>query len=147
MGFTCPDLFLCLLAVLIPPIPVGIKAGFCTADLLINICLCVLGVIPGLVHAWYIIGKYPEHDRRRAARGSQQRSRSVREDLERAQRTRLGPGYQRVPQKEQRNYGAVPRGEEGVGEGSSAGGVGGQGEVPPSYASVVKGDNKVQTDD
>ncbi|ODQ52204.1 cation transport-related protein, partial [Saitoella complicata NRRL Y-17804] len=56
---TCPDLFLCLLAVLIPPIPVGIKAGFCTADLLINICLCVLGVIPGLVHAWYIIGKYP----------------------------------------------------------------------------------------
>jgi len=39
---------------------VWVKVGICTADSLINIALCCLGYIPGLVHAWYIIFKYPE---------------------------------------------------------------------------------------
>jgi Proteolipid membrane potential modulator len=29
-------------------------------DSLINICLCALGYLPGLIHAWYIISSYPD---------------------------------------------------------------------------------------
>ncbi|KIY63965.1 hypothetical protein CYLTODRAFT_457641 [Cylindrobasidium torrendii FP15055 ss-10] len=44
------------LAILIPFLPVLFKRG-CGSDFLINICLCVLGWIPGVIHAWYIISK------------------------------------------------------------------------------------------
>lgn len=58
--FVLLDVFLVLIAVFLPPIPVFIKAGICSADALINIALCCLGYIPGVIHAWYIIAKYPE---------------------------------------------------------------------------------------
>ncbi|KAI1337413.1 putative stress response RCI peptide [Xylariaceae sp. FL0016] len=54
------DLFLGLLAVLFPPLAVWVKRGLCSADSLINILLCCLGYVPGLLHAWYIIAKFPE---------------------------------------------------------------------------------------
>ncbi|KAF7563365.1 hypothetical protein G7046_g768 [Stylonectria norvegica] len=78
------DIFLAFLAILFPPLPgtlplsshprhgpfaniytntpfaVWVKCGICSADSLINILLCVLGFIPGLLHAWYIIARYPE---------------------------------------------------------------------------------------
>jgi len=54
------DLFLCILSVLFPPIGVWIKRGICSADSLINILLCMLGYLPGLIHAWYIICSYPD---------------------------------------------------------------------------------------
>lgn len=54
------DLFLCVLAVLFPPIGVWVKRGICSADSLINIALCALGYLPGLLHAWYIISAYPD---------------------------------------------------------------------------------------
>lgn len=41
---------------------VWVKCGICSADSVINILLCVLGYVPGLLHAWYIIAKYPEPD-------------------------------------------------------------------------------------
>ena len=66
-----PDFFLCILSILFPPIggmsqptrhqhqdldahqfTVWIKRGICSADSLINIALCCLGYIPGLLHAW-----------------------------------------------------------------------------------------------
>merc|ERR1712093_955466 len=56
------DIFLGLIAILFPPLAVWVKCGICSADSLINICLCMLGFIPGLLHAWYIIAKHPEHD-------------------------------------------------------------------------------------
>ncbi|KAL8712942.1 MAG: hypothetical protein Q9220_002800 [cf. Caloplaca sp. 1 TL-2023] len=56
------DIFLALLAVLFPPLAVWIKSGLCTIDSLLNILLCVLGYLPGLLHAWYIIAKYPSPD-------------------------------------------------------------------------------------
>jgi hypothetical protein len=37
-----------------------VKTGICSADSLINILLCMLGFLPGLLHAWYIIAKYPD---------------------------------------------------------------------------------------
>ncbi|KUI63719.1 Plasma membrane proteolipid 3 [Cytospora mali] len=54
------DLFLGLLALLFPPLPVWVKCGICSADSLLNILLCMLGYVPGLLHAWYIIAKYPD---------------------------------------------------------------------------------------
>ncbi|KAG9238041.1 hypothetical protein BJ875DRAFT_452139 [Amylocarpus encephaloides] len=50
------DVLMYLLAIFIPPIPVFLKAG-CGADFLINILLCLLGWIPGVIHAWYVISK------------------------------------------------------------------------------------------
>ncbi|KAI4132954.1 MAG: hypothetical protein LQ338_000421 [Usnochroma carphineum] len=51
------DILLALLAVLFPPLPVWIKTGLCSLDSLINLLLCMLGFVPGLLHAWYIIAK------------------------------------------------------------------------------------------
>ncbi|RMZ75248.1 hypothetical protein DV738_g5570, partial [Chaetothyriales sp. CBS 135597] len=56
------DLFLGLIAILFPPIAVWIKRGLCSCDSIINLALCMLGYFPGLLHAWYIIFKYPEYD-------------------------------------------------------------------------------------
>jgi uncharacterized membrane protein YqaE (UPF0057 family) len=48
--FCCSaDIILILLAILFPPLPVWIKRGICSADSLINIALCMLGFIPGLL--------------------------------------------------------------------------------------------------
>ncbi|KAI9736438.1 MAG: hypothetical protein M1818_006172 [Claussenomyces sp. TS43310] len=55
-----PDIFLGLIAILFPPLAVWVKTGICSADSLINILLCCLGFLPGLLHAWYIIARYPD---------------------------------------------------------------------------------------
>lgn len=55
------DVFLVVLSVLFPPLPVWIRRGFCTGDSLINVCLFILGYFPGLIHSWYIIAKYPPY--------------------------------------------------------------------------------------
>ncbi|KAI2608464.1 uncharacterized protein GGS25DRAFT_490432 [Hypoxylon fragiforme] len=57
--------FIVLITILFPPIGVWAVAG-CGADLLINICLTVLGYIPGHIHAFYI--EYVYYDRREQAR-------------------------------------------------------------------------------
>ncbi|KAA1474915.1 UPF0057-domain-containing protein [Dentipellis sp. KUC8613] len=44
-------------AILLPPVGVFLERG-CGADLLINILLTILGYIPGIIHALYIILKY-----------------------------------------------------------------------------------------
>ncbi|KAF2458904.1 hypothetical protein BDY21DRAFT_362427 [Lineolata rhizophorae] len=54
------DCFLALLSILFPPIGVWVKRGLCSADSLINLALCCLGYLPGLLHAWYIIFAYPD---------------------------------------------------------------------------------------
>ncbi|KAJ1302013.1 hypothetical protein OPQ81_000848 [Rhizoctonia solani] len=53
------DVLLYFLALLVPPIPVFVKRG-CSADVIINILLWILGWIPGVIHAWWIISKYEE---------------------------------------------------------------------------------------
>ncbi|ODV81660.1 uncharacterized protein CANTADRAFT_87630 [Suhomyces tanzawaensis NRRL Y-17324] len=53
------DWFLVLIGFFLPPVPVLIKRGFFSADFWINILLCVLGFIPGLIHSYYIISLYP----------------------------------------------------------------------------------------
>lgn len=36
-----------------------LRRGLCSVDMLINVALCCLGYVPGLIHAWYIIAHYP----------------------------------------------------------------------------------------
>ncbi|ORX65625.1 putative cation transport-related protein, partial [Linderina pennispora] len=54
---SCPDFLLILLSVIFPPLGALLRRG-CGADFLINIGLTMLGYIPGLIHAWYLICKY-----------------------------------------------------------------------------------------
>ncbi|KAF7952982.1 hypothetical protein EAE96_006204 [Botrytis aclada] len=57
MPFTASDICKIILAVILPPLGVFLERG-CGADLLINLILTILGYIPGIIHALYIILKY-----------------------------------------------------------------------------------------
>lgn len=57
------DWLLAFIGVFLPFVPVWIKRGFCSADFWINIALCLLGFLPALIHAWYIISCYPYGER------------------------------------------------------------------------------------
>ncbi|KAI0841002.1 hypothetical protein F5Y06DRAFT_235190 [Hypoxylon sp. FL0890] len=136
-----PDLFLGLLAILFPPLPVWVKTGLCSADSIINILLCMLGYIPGLLHSWYIISKFPEvyeYD-------------PVPQDSEGGGRvTYVFVQPERQPQPRpvsspQPNYGST--GTNGHNRSASAGPSSEEGRAPPTYAEAVKGDHKVQTQD
>ncbi|KAK3820141.1 MAG: hypothetical protein J3Q66DRAFT_336319 [Benniella sp.] len=58
-SFSAADIFLFVVAFFLPPLvscSVGLKQG-CGADFLISIGLTLLGHIPGIAYAWYIIYK------------------------------------------------------------------------------------------
>ncbi|CAL3967142.1 hypothetical protein PZA11_003542 [Diplocarpon coronariae] len=148
-----PDIFLGLIAILFPPLAVWVKKGICSADSLINICLCMLGFIPGLLHAWYIIAKFPEHDYH-----------SIPADAEGGRVTYIvvdGNGTRRSakpivrPQQQgitSAGYGTtapmappVHQDQNGTWSNNAEGSSGGA--VPPSYSEAVKGDHKIQTRD
>ncbi|KAK9711716.1 plasma membrane proteolipid Pmp3 [Basidiobolus ranarum] len=57
MALTCTDIFKFFFAIILPPLGVLMERG-CGVDLLINIGLTLLGYIPGIIHAFYIILKY-----------------------------------------------------------------------------------------
>ncbi|OBZ77937.1 hypothetical protein A0H81_02314 [Grifola frondosa] len=50
------DVVLYFIAIFIPPLAVFFKRGL-KADFWINICLWILGWIPGIIHAWWIISR------------------------------------------------------------------------------------------
>ncbi|TDZ17698.1 Plasma membrane proteolipid 3 [Colletotrichum orbiculare MAFF 240422] len=58
-------IFLILITIVVPPVGVYAVAG-CGMDLLVNICLTILGYIPGHIHAFYV--EYVYYDRREQAR-------------------------------------------------------------------------------
>lgn len=103
---SCYDLLLVIVAVLFPPIAVAVRRGVCSADFFINVALCCLGFLPGLIHAFYIISKYPgdepscRHSGYAPVNGSQQPFYGS-SDLERA----AGPSSGQQPQQ------APPSGE------------------------------------
>ncbi|KAJ9138455.1 hypothetical protein NKR23_g8481 [Pleurostoma richardsiae] len=167
------DIFLGLLAILFPPLPVWVKCGICSADSFINILLCVLGYLPGLLHSWYVIAKYPEPPYEYeplhpdAEGGSRVTYVIIHEDGRRTYRDGQSQQHQSQQPKPQQpggmDYGttsttnggssagaassaaaAAPAGSSShdtAGEGSS------DGAAPPSYAQVVAGDHKVQSQD
>ncbi|KAI0889019.1 putative stress response RCI peptide [Annulohypoxylon maeteangense] len=146
------DLFLGLLAILFPPLPVWVKTGLCSADSIINILLCMLGYLPGLIHSWYIISKFPELYEYEAATPQDAES---------------GAGNGRVtyvfvshpPQSERppqatpqspthANYGTASNPGSSSTAAAGAGSSNGHHDpAPPTYAEAVKGDHKVQTQD
>ncbi|KAK8028929.1 stress response rci [Apiospora marii] len=151
------DCFLAVLAILFPPLAVWVKCGICSADSLINILLCMLGFIPGLIHAWYIIAKFPEES---------YEYQRVPQDSEGGRVTYVfvqGNGGPQQQQQQQRhphsvqpkpqdqgvmNYGATNQSGAGAqGSSSAAAGSSSAGNAPPTYAEAVKGDNKIQTQD
>lgn len=69
------DWLLVLIAIFLPPVPVAIKRGI-SMDLAINICLCILGFLPGLIHACYIISVYPYRENYAAIGGDGHNNRS-----------------------------------------------------------------------
>ncbi|KAL8862183.1 MAG: hypothetical protein Q9178_001639 [Gyalolechia marmorata] len=142
------DILLGVLAVIFPPIAVWIKSGICTLDSLINILLCTLGYVPGLLHAWYIIAKYPEESSDAYEPFGDIENQHVTyyyvNDSRNNSNAGLGPQQLQYP-SQNRGYGTPQQqqqkqGEQGAGEGSSQGQA-----VPPSYEQAVAGDNKVQT--
>jgi hypothetical protein len=108
----------------------------------------MLGYIPGLLHAWYIIAKFPENDY------------DALQDAETGRVTYViiqNPNgtQRRVPQNSVRpaqGYGttapmAPPVHQNENGAWSNAAEGSSSGAVPPTYAEAVRGDNKVQTRD
>jgi uncharacterized membrane protein YqaE (UPF0057 family) len=51
------DLLRIILAILLPPLGVFLQVGF-TKHFWINILLTILGYIPGMIHAVWVIAKY-----------------------------------------------------------------------------------------
>ncbi|PNP59041.1 hypothetical protein THARTR1_01289 [Trichoderma harzianum] len=126
--------------------------GICSADSLINILLCILGFIPGLLHAWYIIAKFPEpayeyeaipneHGGGRVTYVYVQTPHSPHCQQPKPQEDQGRMNYGTTSQPPQPSPSPRPQ-QQNSGEGSSEP----QG-VPPSYAEVVAGDHKVQTRD
>ncbi|CAI7611237.1 unnamed protein product [Penicillium glandicola] len=144
------DIFLAVLAVFFPPIAVWIKAGFCSADSIINITLTLLCFFPGLIHAWYIILKYPEQGDEDVAYEPIPGGGSRRRDLENGNVTYYYVSHQPIQHPSQRGYGTVdnqgqqappankPHNQNEGNAGSSSA------PPPPTYAEAVRGDNKVQ---
>lgn len=54
MPFTGSDIFKIILAVILPPLGVFLERG-CGADFCINVLLTILGYIPGIIHALYVL--------------------------------------------------------------------------------------------
>ncbi|KHN75221.1 Plasma membrane proteolipid 3, partial [Toxocara canis] len=57
MGCTCTDIFKLILAIVLPPLGVFVEKG-CGIQLLINIVLTILGYLPGVIHAIWVIFYY-----------------------------------------------------------------------------------------
>lgn len=57
MPFTASDICKIILAIILPPVGVFLEVG-CGSQLLLNILLTILGYIPGIIHALYVILKY-----------------------------------------------------------------------------------------
>ena len=163
------DIFLGILALLFPPLPgkrlpfpsfpvertlthlVWVKRGICSADSLINLALCCLGVLPGLLHAWYIILQYPDPTYEEVRQQDAENGRvtyyyidngEAQQAVGRAQR-----GYGTVGSAPNQQFHGQQAGVAPPAQYQNAGAMGGEsseGAPPPTYQESVKGDNKVQ---
>ncbi|KAH0285274.1 hypothetical protein KCU62_g7667, partial [Aureobasidium sp. EXF-3399] len=70
----CGDFCLAIIGLFIPPLSVLKRTG-CDHNFLINIVLTCLGWTPGILHAWYIILRYPDGKRAANMRANVRRSR------------------------------------------------------------------------
>lgn len=137
---------------------VWVKRGICSADSLINILLCLLGFIPGLLHAWYIIAKFPEPPYEYETLNQHGEGGRVRYVYVQS------PNGQHQPQPQQHggmNYGGTGHNnnsnasrqqhqhqqQQGVTAANNGAGRSDAAQTPPTYAAAVAGDHKVQSHD
>ncbi|KAH8202552.1 hypothetical protein TruAng_003263 [Truncatella angustata] len=149
------DIFLGLLAIIFPPLPVWIKCGVCSADGFINILLCMLAYIPGLLHAWYIIAKVPDdyqYQRVSDPERGQHHVIIIQPDG-RQQHQQQGHKAQHQPRLQHQNgmdYGTSSQGGNASSSTAAQAGSSNGNEhepAPPTYAEALKGDHKVQSHD
>ncbi|KAK4173929.1 putative plasma membrane proteolipid 3 [Triangularia setosa] len=57
-SFTGSDVLLLIMAIFLPPVAVFLKRG-CDAHFFINILLTILAWLPGMIHAFYVVVRYP----------------------------------------------------------------------------------------
>ncbi|KAI9928405.1 hypothetical protein ASPWEDRAFT_170595 [Aspergillus wentii DTO 134E9] len=146
------DIFLGILAVFFPPVAVWIKVGVCTADSIINLALCCLGYVPGLLHAWYIILQNPEPDHDEIG---YEPVPGQRRDVENGRVTYYYVSHGPMQNPSQRGYGTVapqpaqspqPQPQASTQQhGEGQGGSSNKTHAPPTYAEAIKGDHKVQS--
>jgi uncharacterized membrane protein YqaE (UPF0057 family) len=141
---------------------VWVKKGICSADSLINLALCCLGFLPGLLHAWYVILQNPDpydgynqvadgergdgrttyyvitHDQP-AGRGGQQNYGTVGSQPSNGQFPGQQSGVTNQHKQNKKAIAPAPQ-QSQSGQGSSSQPEG----PPPTYADVIKGDHKVQ---
>ncbi|RMJ27446.1 stress response RCI peptide [Aspergillus sp. HF37] len=159
------DVFLGILAVFFPPVSVWIKVGICTADSIINLALCCLGYVPGLLHAWYIIVKHPDPDYDGVVYEPVPGNAAPGRDVESGRGRYYYAAREPIQNPSQRGYGTVqsPQSQpqpQSQGQSQPApkpqrndesGGSSAQGQddsrAPPTYAEAVRGDNKLQSQD
>ncbi|KAI0404603.1 hypothetical protein F4802DRAFT_224277 [Xylaria palmicola] len=153
------DLFLGVLAILFPPLAVWVKCGICSADSIINILLCVLGWVPGLIHAWYIIAKFPDtNDYEHVPQDYERGQGRISYVFVQAPQAHPQPQSHPQPQNQpkQVDYGTTAAPNNGGSssaphpphQGSDAGSSNDNHDrAPPTYAEAVKGDHKIQSDD
>ncbi|KAK4640704.1 plasma membrane proteolipid Pmp3 [Podospora bellae-mahoneyi] len=73
-SFTGSDVILLIMAIFLPPVAVFLKRG-CDAHFFINILLTILAWLPGMIHAFYVVVRYPgDLGDRRARKGEGKRS-------------------------------------------------------------------------
>ena len=58
MALTFSDIFKFFFAIILPPLGVYLEVGLFNNIFLINVLLTILGFIPGIIHALYVILKY-----------------------------------------------------------------------------------------
>ncbi len=54
------DFLVFIISWILPPLAVFMKRGI-HSDFWLNILLTLLGWFPGMIHAWYVIYRYPHH--------------------------------------------------------------------------------------
>ncbi|KAG8160893.1 hypothetical protein KVR01_009157 [Diaporthe batatas] len=64
MSLAASSIILFVLAVFLPPAAVLIADG-CGAHFCLNILLTLLGWLPGLLHAWYVVARQDRRERMR----------------------------------------------------------------------------------
>ncbi|KAF2152451.1 putative stress response RCI peptide [Myriangium duriaei CBS 260.36] len=140
------DIFLGLLAVIFPPLPVWVKRGLCSADSLINIALCVLGFLPGLIHSWYIIASYPDPTYEELAQHDAEHGRVTYYYIQQGQ-AQPANGQQRgygTVQPAQAPGGQYQNQQDAMIQGQAGSSSQQNAEAPPPYQESIQGDNKVQ---
>ncbi|UJR27651.1 hypothetical protein I4U23_008932 [Adineta vaga] len=56
MAGTCTKLLLIIISLFIPPLAVWIaRDKICSGTVSVNILLTLLGLVPGIIHAWIVI--------------------------------------------------------------------------------------------